>query len=226
MDTFSFALVKSAAAAFGAKGPVWEIGSYRVEGQEQHGDPRDLFPGVEYVGCDMREGPRVDRIEDVTHLSAADGSVGTVLCLNTLEHVFHTLDGFREISRVTAPGGMAIINFPFYFKVHDYPGDFWRITPMGMAEALAAFPYRIIGSVGYETTPTTVFGVGMKERPDDLATRYAGFLSALEADGATPLGAIERARAWTGYLLLSKRLFRTQLAANRIKARLICPESL
>ena len=188
MDRFSYALVKSAVAAFGVRPPVWEIGSYRVEGQERHGDLRALFGGAEYVGCDMRKGPCVDRIEDVTRLGAADGSVGTLICLNTLEHVFETMKGFSEIARVTAEGGMAIVNFPFYFKVHDYPGDFWRITPMGMAEALSGFGCRIVGSVGWETTPTAVFAVAMKGEPDDLEGRFAQFLSALQADAAEPAG--------------------------------------
>jgi len=154
MDKFSYALVKCAATVFGARAPVWEIGAYRGEGQEEYGDLREIFPGYEYVGCDMREGPRVDRIEDVTALSAADGAVATLLCLNTLEHVYDIRKGFAEIARVVADGGMAVISLPFYFKVHDYPGDFWRMTPEALERATAPFPWRIIGSRGWETTPT------------------------------------------------------------------------
>ncbi len=223
MDKFSYALVKCAAGIFGAKGPVWEIGSYRVEGQEEYGDLRALFPGLEYVGCDMREGPSVDRIEDITRLSAADGSVGTLICLNTLEHVFDIRAGFSEIARVVAADGMAIINVPFYFKVHDYPGDFWRITPEGMEKITAPFPWRIVGSRGWETTPTTVFCVAFKREPEDLEGKYRRFLTCLRAEGIERPPFLKRLKARLGYHLLSKRQFRPAVFADRLGSRILSP---
>ena len=41
---------------FMCRGPVLEIGSYQVPGQESLGDLRGLFPGSAYVGLDMRPG--------------------------------------------------------------------------------------------------------------------------------------------------------------------------
>jgi len=40
--------------------PIYEFGSYRVEGQEELADLRPLFPGKEYIGCDLRPGLGVD----------------------------------------------------------------------------------------------------------------------------------------------------------------------
>jgi hypothetical protein len=49
--------------------PIVEIGAFQVAGQEAIADLRPLFPGRHYIGCDMRRGPGVDRIEDVHALS-------------------------------------------------------------------------------------------------------------------------------------------------------------
>ena len=59
-------------------GPVFEFGSFQVEGQLDYADLRSLFPGKAYVGCDMRPGPGVDRVEDVSAINLPDGAAGTV----------------------------------------------------------------------------------------------------------------------------------------------------
>src|SRR5690242_2333824 len=99
------AFVAAAAANFELRGPVYEFGSYIVPGQEAIGDLRSLFPGREYVGCDMREGPGVDRVEDISQLSLPDESAATILCVETLEHVFEVRRAVDEILRVLAPDG-------------------------------------------------------------------------------------------------------------------------
>jgi hypothetical protein len=223
MNRFSYALVKCAAETFGKRGPVWEIGSYRVEGQEEYGDCRDCFGGLPYVGCDMREGPRVDRIEDVTALSAADGSIGALLCLNTLEHVFEIRRGFDEIARVVADDGMAIIDAPFYFKVHDYPGDFWRVAPEAMRRLTEGFPWRVIGWLGWETTPSSVFCVGMKREPEDFAAKFERFKTRLSFEGVEPRGVLKRAKEFFGYHLVSKRAFRPLVFSQRMTFEMIEP---
>ena len=56
--------------------PVVEFGALQVEA-DQDGDLRPLFAGRSYVGTDMREGPGVDRVEDLRALTFGDGAVGT-----------------------------------------------------------------------------------------------------------------------------------------------------
>ena len=82
------AFVEAAVTAFAPQGPVYEFGAYQVPGQEAINNLRVLFPRSQYVGCDLRPGPGVDRIEDLANLSLEDNSVATILCLDTLEHVF------------------------------------------------------------------------------------------------------------------------------------------
>jgi hypothetical protein len=54
--------VKIAADTLPILEPIYEFGALQVPGQEGFADLRPIFAGKEYVGCDMREGPGVDRI--------------------------------------------------------------------------------------------------------------------------------------------------------------------
>ena len=75
------AFVQLIAETFDCPAPVYEFGSYQVEGQVEYADLRATFKGKNYVGCDMRPGPGVDRVEDVSNISIGDGEAGTVLCI-------------------------------------------------------------------------------------------------------------------------------------------------
>ncbi|MGH8010367.1 MAG: methyltransferase domain-containing protein, partial [Candidatus Binatia bacterium] len=96
--------------------PIVEIGSLQVAGQMHSADLRPFFPGKHYIGCDTREGPGVDRIENVHALSFANDSAGTVLMLETLEHVENPLQAMAEVLRVLKPEGLVVLS-----SVMDYP---------------------------------------------------------------------------------------------------------
>jgi SAM-dependent methyltransferase len=143
-------------------GPVFEFGSYQVEGQEGYANLRGLFPGREYVGCDMRPGPGVDRVEDVTAIRLSDGSAGTVLCIETFEHVFEVRRAFDEVFRILKPGGVFVITLPLNFRIHSYPDDYWRMTPNCLRRLLEPYAARVSGFQGYHAFPHTVMGLGIK----------------------------------------------------------------
>ena len=84
-------------------GPIFEFGAYQVDGQEGSLTFAACFPGREYVGCDMRPGPGVDRVEDVTAISLPDASAGTVLCIETFEHVFEVRKGSMKCFASSSP---------------------------------------------------------------------------------------------------------------------------
>jgi hypothetical protein len=69
----------------------------------------------EYLG-DHAPGAMVDgvRHEDLHHLSFASGSKDVILSLDVLEHVHDPLRALREIERVLAPGGLAVVTFPLF----------------------------------------------------------------------------------------------------------------
>ena len=174
---------------FDCPGPVLEFGSYQVEGQLDYADLRQLFPGRDYLGCDMRPGPGVDRVEDVSAISMPDNSAGTVLCIETFEHVFEVRRAFDEVFRVLKPGGLFVITSPLNFRIHAYPDDYWRMTPNCLARMMTPYAARLVGSQGYHKFPHTVMALGAKgpaprdfvDRADKLVADYKAWLGREEA---------------------------------------------
>lgn len=153
--------------------PIVEFGSMQVE-DEQEGDLRPLFPGREYIGTDFREGPGVDRVEDLRGLTFGDEEVGTAICLDTLEHCADPPMACRELARVTKPGGVCVISSVMLFGIHGYPQDFFRFTPEGFRTMLEqGFDRTWVGAVGSPEMPTWVLGIGSKGvdlPPDGLSS--------------------------------------------------------
>jgi len=166
LDGLTRALVEGAAAVLPPQGPVLEIGSRQVQGLEM-ANLRPLFPGLEYVGCDMEPGPGVDRIERLEALSFPDGWAGTLLCLNVVEHAWEVAKGISEIHRVTAPGGSAILSTAFNFDIHAYPDDYWRFTPQALSRLLGGFETVLCGWQGHAKSPRLVFAWAFKQRRPD-----------------------------------------------------------
>ena len=170
--------------SFDCPGPVYEFGSYQVEGQLDYADLRSLFRGKEYVGCDMRPGPGVDRVEDVSAISLPGESAGTVLCIETFEHVFEVRKAFDEVYRILKPGGLFLITSPLNFRIHGYPDDYWRMTPNCLRRMLTPYAARLTGYQGYHAFPHSVMAIAFKApapgnftgRADDLVLRYRAWL--------------------------------------------------
>lgn len=149
--------------------PVVEFGSMQVE-EEQEGDLRPLFAGRDYVGTDFREGPGVDRVEDLRSLTFEDGSVGTAICIDTLEHCADPPMACRELARVTSSErGLCVISSVMLFGIHGYPNDYFRFTPEGFRTMLEGFEHTWVTGVGHPDIPTQVIGVGANGIPLDLA---------------------------------------------------------
>ncbi len=156
------AFVRLAAESFELRGPIYEFGSYQVEDQPGEGDLRPFFRGQEYIGCDLRFGPGVDRIEDLANLSLADETARTIVCVETLEHVFEARKAVDEMVRVLEPGGMIVVAAPLDFHIHDHPSDYWRLTPSCLERLLSPLDATLVGWQGSDKFPHTVFGIGCK----------------------------------------------------------------
>ena len=154
--------VITAAKIFNMPEPIYEFGSYLVPGQIESANMRHFFPGKEYVGCDMREGPGVDRILNLHNIALEENTVGTVLCLDTLEHVEHPYRAIEEIHRVLKPNGMVIISSVMNYPIHDFPCDYWRFTPEAFRSILKPFPNVYVNYAGEDNFPHTVVGIGCK----------------------------------------------------------------
>lgn len=196
------------AETFDCPGPIVEFGAYQVEGQEGFADLRGMFSGKEFLGCDMRAGPGVDRVEDVSEMTLADESAGTIICLETFEHVFEVRRAFDEVYRVLKPGGLFILTSPFHFRIHGYPDDYWRMTPSCLGRMLECYALRVVGQQGPKKTPHTVMSLGIKhpapadsvERAERLVDSYRAWLS----DRESAIPPVEKARRRLSMLYRSK----------------------
>jgi SAM-dependent methyltransferase len=208
MNPFIRGLVRAVAETFALPGPILEIGSYIVEGQEDIGDLRSFFPGRPYVGLDRRPGPGVDLVADVERLPQADGTVGTVLALGTFEHVQRFWRGFDEVHRVLRPGGALLVASPFYFHIHAYPSDYWRFTPEALELLLEPYPSQIVGWHGPATRPANVWALAFREgRPPISDSEYTLYQARMRQYARMPLPWHRRLRYRLASLICGRRPF-------------------
>ena len=149
------------------KEPIYEFGSLRVDNQDVIANLRPIFPDKEYIGCDMRAGRGVDMVLNLHDIDLPDNIAGTVLCLDTLEHVEYCHQAVSEMHRILRPGGICVLSSVLKFKIHSYPDDFWRFTPSGFKSLLKPFDSQWVGSRGQDPKfPHTVLGIGVKGSVD------------------------------------------------------------
>ncbi|MEX0785055.1 MAG: methyltransferase domain-containing protein [Dehalococcoidia bacterium] len=158
-----------AVETFDLPSPVVEVGALQVEAQEQYADMRPLFGERLYLGGDMRPGQGVDCLIDAHRLPFRDKTVGTLLLLDTLEHVHSPLTAVEEACRTLAEGGVVMLASVMNFPIHSYPSDFWRFTPAAFDYLLEPLPVRAVLSQGDTEFPHTVVGLGMRAAPDSEA---------------------------------------------------------
>lgn len=184
--------VADVAAAVELPDPIYDFGSMLVEA-DQDGDLRPLFPGRSFTGVDMRPGPGVDEVMDLRALGLADGSVGTAICVDTLEHCEDPPQACRELTRVTADGGVCILSSVMLFGIHAYPSDYFRFTPEAFRAMLAGFDDVWAFGLGDPGIPTQVVAVAAKGRELGLTLERLPSLAQAQAtydraEGAVRIG--------------------------------------
>jgi hypothetical protein len=156
--------------------PIVELGAFQVDSQVGFADLRPFFPGRRYIGCDMRQGPGVDRLENLHRLTFADASVGSILCLDTLEHVANCHLAVAEMRRVLAPDGTLVLASVMDFEIHEFPADYWRFTPKAIEMLLREFETVRVYFQGDPQKPHTVLGIARRSRhalPPELDARLS-----------------------------------------------------
>lgn len=165
--------LKHASTIFNFGEPIVEFGSLQLSSEY---DLRPFFPDRKFIGCDIFKGPGVDRIEDIHQTSFENNSVGTVICLETLEHVHQPFMATKEIFRILRSDGFCIISAPMRLGIHAHPSDYWRYTPKGFEMLLKDFGRVITWYDGYAAFPDTVFALAWKRTcPPELEVQLEEF---------------------------------------------------
>jgi SAM-dependent methyltransferase len=220
MNGLLHGIARATALAFDLPGPILEVGSYQVPGQERLAELRPLFPGRDYTGLDSRPGPGVDVVGDVEDLPYPDGSIGTVLALSTFEHVPHFWHAFDEVHRVLRRDGALLVTCPFYFHLHAHPNDYWRFSPEALALLLKRYPSKIIGWHGPASRPANVWAIAFREgRPPITPTEYHRYQQLLREHIRTPLPWFRRLRLRLGALLFGRGHFAPYLLREAWQTR-------
>lgn len=121
-----------------------------------------------------------DILGTVTNLPFATNSVGSIICMETLEHVPNFFRAVDEIHRSLIPGGVFVASTPFMWPFHgtDQFDDFWRFTKQGWAYLLRRFTSsRIMAIPVSEISTTEVRHLGLAEAygPDPLSRFHTGY---------------------------------------------------
>jgi SAM-dependent methyltransferase len=216
MNDFLHGVARAVAETFDLPGPVLEIGALQVPGQEEIADLRPLFKGKSYIGVDIRPGHGVDLVAEVEALPQVDASVGTVIAMNTLEHVPRFWRGLDEIHRVLRPDGAVLISCPFYFHIHSFPSDYWRFTPQALELLLERYPTRITGLHGPAKKPANVWALAFREgRPAVTPWEFERYRSLLNQYARQPLSWRRGARYHVGRWLCGRGPFAPYLDRER-----------
>jgi SAM-dependent methyltransferase len=158
----------------------------------------------------------VDEVADVEALPFPDASFGTVLALNTFEHVPCFWRGFDEVFRVLRPDGALLVSTPFYFHIHDHPSDYWRFTPEALEVLLARYPQRVLGWQGPARRPAAVWALALRERHPPLTTgQFDHYRRLVAAYARQPLPWPRRLRYGLGRLLCGRGPFAPYLDRER-----------
>lgn len=197
--------VKAFAESFQIREPIYEFGSLQI-GPEGYADLRPYFPDKKYVGCDFREGPGVDRVEDLGHLSLPDKSVGTIICMDTIEHVFRVFNAFEEMFRVLREEGAIVVSSVMDFWIHSHPYDYWRFTPEAIEALLDTYPLKVVGSQGLPDFPHTVWGIAFKFYHPDLERRCEAFCKRVDRDLVSLERAIRQTRSLNARFKAARKL--------------------
>ena len=216
MNHFLNGVFRAVAETFALPEPILEVGSFQVEGQEPLINLRPLFPGKRYVGIDMRAGPGVDQVARVENLPFADGSIGTVIAMNTFEHVQRFWKGFEEIHRVLRPDGACFVSCPFYFHIHAYPDDYWRFTPHALEVLLEDYPRRIVGWHGPRRRPASVWALAFGELGAPVTDElFQAYKERVRLYAHQPMSWKKQVRYRLGRMLCGSRPFAPYLERDR-----------
>ncbi len=122
--------------AFLLNDSVLDIGSRFTNPSAIWANNRTLRTDLKWIGVDMQPGLNVDHVLDAEKLPWPENTFGGIVCAEMLEHAWRPHIILSEAFRVLKSECWMLITMPFCFPVHNFPSDYWRITPEAMKRLL------------------------------------------------------------------------------------------
>ena len=148
------AFCRLVAETFDCPGPVYEFGSYQVEGQDDYADLRGLFPGQGLRRLRHAAGPG-GRPRRGRHGDQPARRVGRARCSASRRSSTSSRSAGRSTrsSGSSSRAALFVITSPLNFRIHGYPDDYWRMTPNCLRRLMAPYAARVAGYQGYHCVP-------------------------------------------------------------------------
>ena len=130
------ALQKFLAKCSVREGRTLIVGSKIHEGTNKP-DRRALY--ADALGVDMEPGAGVDQVCDLEYSFAAQEKLGTfahIECTSVLEHSHRPWLLCETLQTLMEDGATILVMVPWVWRIHDYPGDYFRYTPQAITSLL------------------------------------------------------------------------------------------
>lgn len=100
-------------------------------------------------GLDIHDGKYVDFIVNLeseyeTIKKTIDKTFDTIICFNTLEHVFNPVVVLENLANLLNKNGTLLISTPVMWPIHGYPSDFHRPLPNFYEEFARRYNFQIL----------------------------------------------------------------------------------
>ena len=87
----------------------------------------------------------LDHEVDLTgNLPFPDNAFSTLILSDVLEHIPNPDHLWSEMHRILLPGGVAIINVPFFYWIHEEPHDYYRYTSYALERFANNSKFKVI----------------------------------------------------------------------------------
>ena len=105
----------------------------------------------------------VDVLADLNErLPLESESADTVILTSVLEHLRSPQTALAEVRRILRPQGVALIQVPFLYHVHEAPHDYFRYTRFGLDEPLQSAGLRVVAGEAYGNLAAVLVDLGAK----------------------------------------------------------------
>jgi SAM-dependent methyltransferase len=117
-----------------AKGKLLDLGCGNVPMYEAYKDSVEDVDCVDWGNTEHSDS-HLDYLMDLNEpLDLPSNEYDTIILSDVLEHIKNPKVLVSEVSRILKPGGVLLLNVPFYYWLHETPHDYHRYTEYALRD--------------------------------------------------------------------------------------------